>query len=90
MNLIGWLQHVESPWDQLSDLFCSVSICCHCQILQNNNSDDTTTADDTQIYLALSPDDYSPTDSQCQSLEQIQSESESGFIGQVSLHKQGI
>ncbi len=28
-------------------------------------------ADDTQIYLALSPNDYSPIDSLCQSIDEI-------------------
>ena len=35
------------------------------QILRNNKIDYHSNADDTRIYLAHSPDDYSPIDSLC-------------------------
>ena len=41
------------------------------QILQNSNVDYHSYAVDTQIYLAMSPDDYSPIESLCHCLEQV-------------------
>ena len=40
----------------------------------------TAYADDSQIYLALSPDDSGPLDSLCQHLEQVNSLMQSGFL----------
>ncbi len=41
------------------------------QIMRNNQI--VSYADDTQIYLALSPNDYSPIDSLCQCIDEINS-----------------
>ena len=41
------------------------------QVLQNSNVDYHSYADDTQIYIALSSDDYSPIQSLCHCLEQV-------------------
>lgn len=41
------------------------------QIMQNNNIDHHCYADDTQIYVALSPNDYRPIDLLCQCIEQV-------------------
>ena len=41
------------------------------QVLQNSNVDYHSYADDTQIYIALSSDDYSPIKSLCHCLEQV-------------------
>ena len=43
------------------------------QILQNFNINYHSYADDTQIYVSLSPDDCSPADVLCQCLEEINS-----------------
>ncbi len=43
------------------------------QIMRKNQIDSHSYADDTQIYLALSPNDYSPIDSLCQCTDQINS-----------------
>ena len=37
------------------------------QIMKKNHS----SADDTQLYLALSPNDYSPIDSLCQCIDEV-------------------
>ncbi len=37
-------------------------------------------ADDTQIYLALSPNDYSPIDSLCQCIDEINSWMSQNFL----------
>ena len=41
------------------------------QIMQNNNIDHHCYADDTQIYVSLSPNDYRPIDLLCQCIEQV-------------------
>lgn len=41
------------------------------QIMRNNNIDHHCYADDTQIYVALSPNDYRPIDLLCQCIEQV-------------------
>ncbi len=41
------------------------------QIMRNNQIAYHSYADDTQIYLTLSPNDYSPIDSLCQCIEVI-------------------
>ena len=41
------------------------------QVLQNSNVDYHSYADDTQIYIALSSDDYSPIQSVCHCLEHV-------------------
>ncbi len=43
------------------------------QIMRNNQISYHSYADDTQIYLALSPNDYSPIDSLCQCIDEINS-----------------
>ncbi len=43
------------------------------QIMRNNQIAFHSYVDDTQIYLALSPNDYSPIDSLCQSIDEINS-----------------
>ncbi len=43
------------------------------QIMRNNQTAYHSYADDTQIYLALSPNDYSPIDSLCQCIDEINS-----------------
>ncbi len=43
------------------------------QIMRNNQIAYHSYADDTQIYLALSPNDYSPIDSLCQCIDEINS-----------------
>ncbi len=43
------------------------------QIMRNNLIANHSYADDTQIYLALSPNDYSPIDSSCQCIDEINS-----------------
>ncbi len=43
------------------------------QIIRNNQIAYHSYADDTQIYLASSPNDYSPIDSLCQCIEEINS-----------------
>ncbi len=43
------------------------------QIMRNNQIAYYSYADDTQIYLALSPNDYSPIDSLCQCIDKINS-----------------
>ena len=50
------------------------------QILQNSNVDYHSYADDTQIYLALSPEDYSPIESLCHSLEQVNNWMNQNFL----------
>ncbi len=43
------------------------------QIMRKNQIAYHSYADDTQIYLALSPNDYSPIDSLCQCIDEINS-----------------
>ncbi len=43
------------------------------QIMRKNQIAFHSYADDTQIYLALSPNDYSPIDSLCQCIDEINS-----------------
>ncbi len=43
------------------------------QIMRKNQITYDSYADDTQIYLALSPNDYSPIDSLCQCIDEINS-----------------
>ncbi len=43
------------------------------QIMRKNQIDSHNYADDTQIYIALSPNDYSPIDSLCQCIDEINS-----------------
>lgn len=50
------------------------------QILQNFNVDYHSYADDTQIYLALSPDDCSPIDSLCHCLEEVNNWMNQNFL----------
>ncbi len=57
----------------LSPLLFSLYMLPLSQIMRNNQIDSHSYADDTQIYLALSPNDYSPIDSLCQCIDQINS-----------------
>ena len=50
------------------------------QILQNLNVNYHSYADDTQIYLALSPDDCSPIESLCHCLEQVKNWMNQNFL----------
>ena len=50
------------------------------QILQNSNVNYHSYADDTQIYIALSPDDCSPIESLCHCLEQVKSWMSQNFL----------
>uniref|UniRef100_A0A3B1J4V1 Reverse transcriptase domain-containing protein n=1 Tax=Astyanax mexicanus TaxID=7994 RepID=A0A3B1J4V1_ASTMX len=50
------------------------------QMLQNNNINYHSYADDTQIYLSLSPDDFSPIDSLCQCLDHINNWMSQNFL----------
>ena len=50
------------------------------QILQNSNVNYHSYADDTQIYLALSPDDCSPLESLCNCLEQVKNWMNQNFL----------
>ncbi len=43
------------------------------QLMRNNQIAYHSNADDTQIYLASSPNDYSPIDSLCQLIDEINS-----------------
>ncbi len=43
------------------------------QIMRKNQIAYHSNADDTQMYLALSPNDYSPIDSLCQCIDEINS-----------------
>ena len=52
------------------------------QVLQNSNVDYHSYADDTQIYIALSSDDYSPIQSLCHCLEQV-----TNWMNQNFLHR---
>ena len=49
-------------------------------ILKNNKIAYHNYADDTQIYIALSPNDYSPIDNLCQCIEQINSWMRHNFL----------
>ena len=49
-------------------------------ILQNSNANYHSYADDTQIYLALYPNDYSPIQSLCHCLEQVKSWTNQHFL----------
>ncbi len=71
------------------------------QIMRKNQIAYHSYADDTQIYIALSPNDYSPIDSLCQCIDEINSwinrhtfririRIRMSFIGQVCLHIRGI
>ena len=50
------------------------------QILQNFNINYHSYADDTQLYVSLSPDDCSPADVLCQCLEEINSWMRENFL----------
>lgn len=50
------------------------------QILQHSNVNYHSYADDTQIYLALSPDDCSPIESLCHCLEQVKNWMNQNFL----------
>ncbi len=50
------------------------------QILQNSNVNYHSYADDTQIYLALSPDDCSPIESLCHCLEKVKNWTNQNFL----------
>ena len=50
------------------------------QILQNFNINYHSYADDTQLYVSLSPDDCSPADALCQCLEEINTWMRENFL----------
>ncbi len=50
------------------------------QIMRNNQIAYHSYADDTQIYLALSPNDYTPIDSLCQCIDEVNSWMSQNFL----------
>ncbi len=57
----------------LAPLLFSLHMLPLSHIMRKDQIDSHSYADDTQIYLALSPNDYSPIDSLCQCTDQINS-----------------
>ncbi len=57
----------------LSPLLFSLYMLPLSQIMRKNQIAHHSYADDTQVYLALSPNDYSPIDSLCQYIDEINS-----------------
>ncbi len=57
----------------LAPLFFSLYMLPLSQIMRKNQIAYQSYADDTQIYLTLSPNDYSPIDSLCQCIDEINS-----------------
>jgi len=55
----------------LAPLLSHLYMLTQSQIMRKNQTAYHSYADDTQIYLALAPNDYSPTDSLCQCIDEI-------------------
>ncbi len=58
---------------QADQKHCWTTSVTNCQIMRKNQIAYHSYADDTQIYWALSPNDYSPIDSRCQCIDEINS-----------------
>jgi len=57
----------------LAPLLFNVSMLPMSQMMRKNRISYHSYADNTQIYLALSPNNYSPTDSLCQCIDEVNS-----------------
>ncbi len=71
INLSGRPWHAESL--NFGPLLFSLYMLPQSQIMRNNQIAYYSYADDTQIYRALSPNDYNPIDSLCQCIDEIKS-----------------
>jgi len=57
----------------LAPLLFNVSMLPMSQMMRKNQISYHSYADNTQIYLALSPNNYNPTDSLCQCIDEVNS-----------------
>ncbi len=68
ISVCHWLTKLQFSWLQISihaPLLFSLYMLPLSQIMRKNQIAYHSYADDTQFYLALSPNDYSPIDSLC-------------------------